>query len=180
MPSNQLEAIFNCGCCGEEQTCCGPTRCLPNQTCTKPLPTSLRINVSGTYAGVFGGGPCTCLVLDSTLTFYANGADNPHTALPNVWAGTFTTCGKTYRYSLGCVEGTLGWRLAFFQNNLAGSATPTDCLASSVLHPDGVLMVKASCDPLTLAGTMNTSGIGCCEPAHMVGLATLDITIWEE
>jgi hypothetical protein len=164
-------------CCCGEQTCCGPTRCLPNQDCALPLPYSLRINVSGSYDG---GGSCTCLLLDSTITFYASGVDNIHTGVANVWAGTFTTCGKTYRYSLGCVDDTSGWRLAFFQNNLAGSATPTDCLASSVLHPDGVLMVKASCNPLTLAGVMNTSGIGCCEAAHLVGLATLNITIWEE
>ena len=182
MPSNQLVALMACGCCGTEETCCGPLRCLPHQVCTSPLPYSLRINVSGTYSGIFGGSSsCTCLLLDSTLTFYENGADNIHTGVPNVWAGTFTTCGKTYRYSLGCVDNTLGWRLAFFQNNLTNSATPTDCLASSVMHPDGVLMEKVdTCSPLVLAGTMFTSGIGCCEPAHMVGLATLDILIWEE
>ena len=181
MPSNQMQALLECGCgCGAEETCCGPDRCLPHQECVNPLPYSLRINVSGSYSGAFGGSTCTCLLLDSTLTFYENGVDNPDTGLPNVWTGTFTVCGKTFRYSLGCVDDTLGWRLAFFQNNLAGSATPTDCLASSVMHPDGVLMEKASCDLLVLAGTMYTSGIGCCEAAHLVGLATLDITIWEE
>lgn len=169
-----------CCCGGPEQTCCGPTRCLPHQECSSPLPYSLRINVSGTYAGAFGSGTCTCLILDSTLTFYENGVDNIHTGVPNVWAGTYTACGKTYRYSLGCVDGVTGWRLAFFPNNLDGSATPVDCLPSATLHPDGVLMEKASCSPLVLAGVLTTSGIGCCEPAHLVGLATLDVTVWEE
>jgi hypothetical protein len=181
MPSNQEAVLYDCNCqCGGELVCCGPNRCLPHQTCANPLPYDLRINVTGTYTGAFGGGTCTCLLLDSTITFYENSFDNPDVSLPYLWSGTFTTCGKTYRYSLGCVDGTLGWRLAFYNNNLALSATPTDCLASSTFHPDGVLMAKASCNPLTLAGVMNTSGIGCCEAAHLVGLATLDVTIWEE
>lgn len=170
---------YKCLCdCGAD-TCCGPDRCLPHQECTNPLPSTLRINVAGSYTGAFGGSECTCLLLDDILTFYSDGASNPDTGVPNVWTGTFTTCGKTYRYSLGCVSGG-GWRLAFFNNNLANDATPTDCLESSFFHPDGILMVKSSCSPLTLSGQLLTSGIGCCEPAHLVGLATLDITIWEE
>lgn len=167
-------------CCGPEQTCCGPSRCLPHQTCDNPLPYTLRINVSGSYSGAFGGSECTCLLLDDELTFYENGEDNIHTGVPNVWAGTFTVCGRTYRYSLGCVDNSEGWRLAFFNNNLDLSATPTDCLESSVLHPDGVFMEKASCTPLVLDGILTTSGIGCCEPSHLVGLATLNVAVWEE
>jgi hypothetical protein len=164
-----------CCCGGSELTCCGPNRCLPNEVCPSPLPSSLRINVSGS----FDGGPCECLLLDGTLTFYADGLDNPHTGVGNVWTTGFTLCGVSYRYSLGCVEGAGGWRLGFLNGNGEG-ANQGNCLESGVLQPDGVLMEKASCSPLVLSGQFETSGIGCCGPSHLIGLATLDVIIWEE
>lgn len=164
----------DCESDGPELTCCGPERCLPPQDCPSPLPTTLRINVSGS----FSGGACTCLALDSTLTFYETGAANIHNGLPNVWAGTFTNCGVKYRYSLGCASDEAGWRLVFQQGDSAG-ASPTNCLASSVLQPDGIPMEKASCSPLVLSGVQITSGIGCCNGSHLTGLATLNVVIWE-
>jgi hypothetical protein len=163
-------------CCGGEQTCCGPNRCLPNQDCLSPLPSSLRINVSGAYASsgeMFPGGPCDCLLLDSTLTFYANGLDNPHTGVGNVWATTFTLCGVSYRYSLSCIEGAGGWSLSFIPGDGDGANGGTCFTALTTVR-------KVSCSPLVLSGQFQTSGVGCCGPFHLVGIATLDVIIWEE
>lgn len=162
-------------CCCDENTCCGPDRCLPNQTCGNPLPPTLRINASGS----FPDGACTCLAFDGELTFYNSGFDNPHTGVGNVWATTFTLCGVSYRYSLGCVDDNVGWRLAFLNGNGAG-ANLGNCLESSVFHPDGILMTKASCNPLALSGTFFTSGIGCCGAGHLTGLAEINVVVWEE
>ena len=172
---------LECCTCFLEQTCCGPLRCLPHQVCANPLPYELNISVSGTFPGgpFGGGGDCTCLDFTGRLTFYENGSDNPHTGGPNVWTTGFTLCGVSYRYSLGCVEGSLGWRLAFINGNGAG-ANLGNCLNSTVFHPDGILMVKSSCDLLALSGQFFTSGIGCCGPSHLIGLATLDVEIWED
>jgi hypothetical protein len=166
----------SCESSGPEETCCGPDRCLPDETCPSPLPTSLRINVSGSFEG---GGACTCLELDDSLTFYGIGDDNPHTGTTNVWAMGFTLCGVSYRYVLGCVNDSLGWRLSFLNGNGAGG-NQGNCLESGVFHPDGILMEKASCSPLVLSGEFFTSGIGCCSGSHLVGLATLNVVIWEE
>jgi hypothetical protein len=163
----------SCESSGPEETCCGPDRCLPDQTCDNPLPSSLRINVSGT----FSGGACTCLELDSTLTFYGIADFNPHTGAPNVWAGTFTNCGVYYRYSLACVSDELGWRLTYLTGDGNGNFGGT-CLNSVVFHPSGILMEKASCSPVVLSGEFLTSGIGCCNGSHLVGIATLSIVIW--
>jgi hypothetical protein len=167
-----------CDCEGDgpEETCCGPDRCLPDETCASPLPTSLRINVSGSFEG---GGACTCLELDDSLTFYSVGADNPHTGVPSVWAMGFTLCGVSYRYSLSCVDDSIGWRLSFLNGNGSGG-NQGNCLESGVFHPDGIVMEKASCSPLVLSGEFFTSGIGCCSGSHLVGLATLNVVIWEE
>jgi hypothetical protein len=157
-------------CCGDERTCCGPDRCLPNQECNNPLPSTLRITVTGT----FSGGDCTCLEIDSTLTFYGNGADNPHTGTANVWTMGFTLCDVSYRYSLSCVTDSDGWKLSFLNGNGSG-ANPGNCLEAP-----SISLAKASCNPLVLSGTFDTAGIGCCGASHLTGLATLTVTIWEE
>lgn len=162
-------------CCCGERTCCGPDRCLPNQECNNPLPSTLRINVSGS----FPGGDCACLAIDDTLTFYGNGSDNPHTGVANVWTMGFTLCGVSYRYSLSCITDSAGWKLSFLNGNGSGT-NQGNCLESNVLQPGGVVMAKASCNPLVLSGSFGTSGIGCCGASHLTGLATLNVAIWEE
>jgi hypothetical protein len=155
----------NC-CCGDERTCCGPDRCLPNQECNNPLPSTLRISVSGT----FSGGACSCLAVDSTMTFDAG---------LNQWKMVFTLCGVSYRYRVGCTSDANGWKLSFLNGNEAGTNQGT-CLESAVLQPDGVVMARASCNPLVLSGTFDTAGIGCCGASHLTGTATLTVAIWEE
>ncbi len=157
-------------CCGEDRTCCGPNRCLPNQTCNNPLPTNLRIGVSGT----FSGGDCTCLLIDDTITFYGNGLSNPHTGVANVWAMGFSLCSVSYRYSLGCANDAEGWRLSFLNGNGSG-VNQGNCLEAP-----NILMTRVSCNPLVLTGTFQTAGIGCCGPSHLVGFGTLTVTVWEE
>jgi hypothetical protein len=153
-------------CCGDERTCCGPNRCLPNQTCDNPLPSSLRINVSGT----FSGGACDCLAVDSTMTYDAD---------INQWKMTFTLCGVSYRYRIGCTTDADGWRLSFLNGNESGANQGT-CLESGVLQPGGVVMGRASCNPLVLSGSFRTAGISCCGASHLTGFATLNVTVWEE
>jgi hypothetical protein len=151
MPSNQLEAIFNCGCCGGDTCCTG--RCFPyinelfSGTCTgapgeNPLPSNLTVEITS-------DSPYGCWTLSAVveMTEYGRWGNGQV-------SGTCTFC-CYYDAGLNCTWtfvanvivqcGSSGGWLLEWQH--AGSGGPLD-----VLPPENAQLTKASCDPILLTG----------------------------
>lgn len=154
MPSNQLEAIMNCGCCGD-QTCC-PDRCFPgatgvDPTCTgapgeNPLPTTLIVEMStddATY-GCFSGATTVTLVANGR---WGNGVINATCVWKHPTNSLLTaTWNFCVQIAIQCTP-TNGWGIEFRR-----------CSSETTPHPDFIpadsTLTKVSCDPILLTGTV--------------------------
>jgi hypothetical protein len=157
MPSNQMQAIMECGCCG--LGCC-LSRCntVNEESCTNPLPTTLTCELSMTLnkPDPISGLATTCVDVAGTLELtptrvYRGDLFGSCAG----WCGGLT---RNFRYTaeLACVSTSSSgyqWRLTVVDRDVGD--TNQRCIIGLSQDVNG-FMTNESCDPIYFIGTLPT------------------------
>jgi hypothetical protein len=175
MPSNQLEALLQCGCGCNGDPCC-PTRCntVAGESCDNPLPTTLTatLTVSTTKIDPVTGNPSGCFSCTGTLYLSPIG----------VWIGYVEgTCsgwcgGSTRLFQYECrvecglnPDGTISW---FISISDYAEGNPARLCVAPFSDPPVWAKFESSCDPIFLTG-QSTSFL-CSDLACVIPLLGID------
>ena len=163
MAGNLLEAVLNCGCCGDG-ICC-PSRDCPGPGAVNPLPTSLTIELTASFplpgtvqppnTGFTPPPPSDCFDFLFTLYLIECRDTSPSGAITYAGSGcnACTWCGNNYTICMNVIltcrsSGAAGWILT-----VETSVPPGDCQLQGDIYR--VNFDQDSCDPILLSGEMN-------------------------
>lgn len=156
MPSNQVAALMECGCCGS--LCCDGRAC-PGSGIEGALPSSLTIEVSASFAappvvtppgsGFDPPANSDCFNFSFTL---AGGCVQDLPIYVGIGEHSCTWCGTTYNVRLSVVLacGENGWFLT-----LEDLIPPGDCDLNVSGEQYSAQLAKDSCDPILMGGDIN-------------------------
>jgi len=156
MPSNQLEAILNCGCC-TTSVCCDGRPC-PGSGEPNALPSSLTIEVSATFndppivtpPGSGFDPPANSDCYNFSFELGGSCVEGIIT-YGGVGEHTCTWCSQSFtiRLSVLLICGANGWFLT-----IEALVPPGDCDLEVSGDQYSATLVKESCDPVLMGGDM--------------------------